>query len=92
MLVNMGGNVEIPWGALAALAIYIVGSTVGFIWWMATITVTMQYMKEALDRMVKDQNNYATKLELAEKIVGITLRLDKAWDKIDVLNNGHDKR
>ena len=83
---------EVPWGALAALAIYIVGSTVGFIWWMATITVTMQYMKEMLDKMAKDQNNYATKLELAEKIVGITLRLDKAWDKIDVLNGNHGQK
>lgn len=69
-----------------SLLIYIIVSTVGFIWWMATITVTMQYMKEAIDKMSKDQNNYATKLELAEKIVGITLRLDKAWDKIDLFN------
>jgi hypothetical protein len=80
---------EIPWGAIVALGIYVIGSTVGFVWWMATITVTMQYMKDSLTKLSDSSVQYATKAELAErlaeKVIPMNQRLDRAWEKLESL-------
>lgn len=82
---------NIPWEAIVAVVIYIIGSTIGFIWWMATITITMQFMKESLEKMTKAIEKadaiYATKVEMTEKFTAVNLSLDKAWLKIDHLTD-----
>ncbi len=60
---------QVPWEAIIALGIYIIGSTVGFVWWMATQTITLQFVREDLAKANKILNSfeltYATKIELS---------------------------
>lgn len=78
---------NVPWEAIVALLIYAIGSTIGFIWWMATQTITLQFMEKAITKMSstieKADATYATKIELGEKLAVVTSSLDKAWVKID---------
>lgn len=76
---------NIPWEAITALAMYVIASTVGFVWWMSDQTTTMRFLKETLAELVKQNALYATKTEVTEKIILLTSSINKAWDKIDVL-------
>ena len=78
---------EIPWGALVTLSIWAVGMTVGGIIWATTITVTLDFMKKAMDELSKAHVLYATRIELAEKFSLMQLQLDKQWALIDGLQN-----
>jgi hypothetical protein len=72
---------NIIWGILGYIGI----STAGFIWWAATTTANMQFMKDKLQYLVQQNALYATKVELAEKLSPINQSLERAWEKIDHL-------
>jgi len=83
---------NVPWEAIVAVSIYIVGSTVGFIWWMATITITVQVIREDLKKIIDNNALFATKVEVAR----VEQKVDKSWEKIDYIithqkeeKNGH---
>jgi hypothetical protein len=82
---------NVPWEAVVALLIYAIGSTIGFIWWMATQTITLQFMEKAITKMSaaieRAEATYATKIELAEKFVVVNKSLDEAWAKLDHITN-----
>lgn len=76
---------NIPWEALTALGIYIIGSTIGFVWWMATQTITLQFVREDLGKankiLVGFEGTYATKVDMTR----VELSVDKAHGRIDEL-------
>lgn len=87
---------QIPWEAIVAVLIYIIGSTLGFVWWMATQTIKLEFALVALDKISKAlttaEATFATKLELA----ALTKSTDKNWDEIEKIrdkqnggNHGH---
>lgn len=82
---------NIPWEAIVALLIYAIGSTIGFIWWMATQTITLQFMEKSITKISstldKAEATYATKVDLAKEVTTLTTSLDKAWIKIDHLTD-----
>jgi len=82
-------NMNIPAEAVISLFIYIVASTVGFIWWMATQTITLQFVREDLAKANKIllgfETMYATKIELSK----VETSVDKAHERIDMITSNH---
>lgn len=82
---------NIPWGAIATLAIYIIGSTIGFVWWMSRITVTLEFMSKGLDSMSKNMSSmdalYVRKEDIIRELALHEKRLDTLWTKMDNLKN-----
>lgn len=78
---------QVPWEALVAMGIYIISSTICFVWWMATISVTLEILKKAVEKMSaqSDQHEliYVKKEDLAKEFSWRDKRLDAAWTKID---------
>ena len=81
----VGEIMNIPWEALIALGIYIIASTIGFVWWMATQTITLQFVREDLAKANKIllgfEATYATKVDVTR----IEMSVDKAHERIDEL-------
>ena len=77
---------NIPAEAVISLFIYIVASTVGFIWWMATQTITLQFVREDLAKANKILTGfeviYATKNELSR----VETTVAAAHRRIDEMN------
>lgn len=82
---------SIPWEALAALFVYIIGSTVGFIWWMATQTITLQFVREDLkkanDTLAGMDATYATKADMAKEFSWRDKKIDAIGAKMDQIKN-----
>lgn len=78
---------NIPWEAIIALAIYIIGSTVGFVWWMATQTITLQFVREDLSKanrmLLNFEATYITRVEVAKDIGRIENAVNSAHARID---------
>ncbi len=85
----------IPWEALIALLIYIIGSTLGFVWWMATQTIKLEFALTALDviktSLSMAEATYAKKVEIAEKFAIMDRAIEKQWDEIDKLRDNNHK-
>ena len=83
---------EIPWGAIVALGCYILGSTCGFIWWMATQTVKLESALENLVDIKKTLNmaeaTYATKVEVAKDFTSRDKQIDALWNRFDSIKGG----
>lgn len=82
---------NIPWGALVALFTYIIASTLGFVWWMATQTIKLQFaldaLKEITNTLSTSEATFATKVEMAKELIMINKTIDKAWLEIDKLRD-----
>ena len=80
---------NVPWEAIEGLAVYILASTAGFIWWMATQTITLQFVREDLAKANKilssAEATYATKPELAKEIGRLDSNIQAAHRRIDEL-------
>ena len=78
---------NVPWEALVTVALYMIASTVGFIWWMAVQTITLQFVREdlkvALELLAKADATYATKIDVAKDISNVFKQIDALWKKSD---------
>lgn len=78
---------NLPWEAIIALVVYIIGSTIGFVWWMATQTITLQFVREDLAAANKLLNSfdgtYAKNIEMAREISRLDLSIRSAHNRID---------
>lgn len=84
---------NIPWEAIVAVLLYIIGSTLGFVWWMATQTIKLEFALTALakisDALTRAEAEFATKIELVKEVTLLTKSCDKNWEAIDrIKNNG----
>ena len=79
---------NIPWEAIIGLGIYIAGSTVGFIWWMAVQTTTLQFVREDLQaarKMLEGfETTYAKSLDVAKDIGRVEQSVQAAHKRIDM--------
>lgn len=80
---------QVPWEAIVALVIYILGSTGGFIWWMATQTIKLEIALSTLTDIKKTldtaEATYATKVEVAKDFTSRDKQIDAIWKKLDLL-------
>lgn len=81
---------NIPFEALATIAIYILGSSVGFIWWMATITAELKYLKELLKTMNENNTLYARKEDVVRELALFEKQQETMWIKLDRLKEKVD--
>lgn len=80
----------IPWGAIASLAVYIIGSTLGFVWWMATITEQLRSLKELVKSLNDANGLYARKEDMARELGVLESRQETMWAKIDAIKEKVD--
>lgn len=88
---------NIPWGAIVTLGLYIVASTIGFVWWMATITEQLKSLKDLVKSLSDNNILYARKEDIARELGVIEKRQEAMWEKLDKLKekvdgNGHSRQ
>lgn len=81
---------QIPWGAIITLLVYIVGSTIGFVWWMATITEQLKNLGVAVTNLSNNNILYARKEDIARELGVIEKRQETMWEKLDKLKEKVD--
>lgn len=81
---------NIPWEAIEGLAVYILGSTLGFVWWMATITEQIKTLSKLVEKMAQADSLYARKEDVARELGVIESRQDTMWEKFDKLKEKVD--
>lgn len=81
---------EIPWGALATIVLYIIGSTIGFVWWMATITEQLKSLKELVKTLTEANGLYAHKSDIARELGIIERNQETMWAKFEKLKEKVD--
>lgn len=81
---------SIPWEAIISLAIYIIASTVGFVWWMATITEQLKSLKDLVKNITENNAFYARREDMARELGVIEKRQDTMWEKYDRLKEKVD--
>lgn len=59
---------QIPWEAIVSLSLYIIGSTIGFVWWMATITQQIKTLTDVVKEMSVANGLYAKKEDVLENL------------------------
>lgn len=80
----------LPWGAIVALVIYVLGSTFGFVWWMATITEQLKSLSKAVEVMSQLNNLYSKKEDMARELGVIERNQETMWAKFDKLKEKVD--
>lgn len=81
---------NIPWEAIEGLGVYIIGSTIGFVWWMATITEQIKTLSKLVETMSKADSLYARKDDMARELGVIENRQEAMWAKFDKLKEKVD--
>lgn len=81
---------QIEMGAIVTLVIYVVGSTIGFVWWMATMTVKLDMALVKLREMQDNNNSYARKEDVARELGVIERNQDTMWTKFEKLKEKVD--
>lgn len=81
---------NIPWEAIEGLCVYILGSTLGFVWWMATITEQLKALSKLVEKMSEADGLYARKDDMARELGVIESRQSTMWDKFDKLKEKVD--
>lgn len=81
---------NIPWGALVTLTLYVIGSTIGFVWWMATVTEKLNTAISKLKEMNDSNHAYARKEDVARELGVIENNQEKMWEKLDKLKEKVD--
>jgi len=83
---------EVPWGAFITLGIYIVGSTIGFVWWMATITEQIKNLTKIIQEMSANHTLYARKEDIARELGVIERQQETLWERYDKLKEKVDTK
>lgn len=81
---------NIPWEAIEGLLIYVIGSTIGFVWWMATITADMKTLQILVKEMSLNNGFYARKEDVARELGVIERQQETLWNKYDKLKEKVD--
>lgn len=81
---------NIPWEAVEGLLVYVIGSTIGFVWWMATITADMKTLQGLVKEMSLNNGFYARKEDVARELGVIENNQEKMWEKLDRLKEKVD--
>lgn len=81
---------NIPWEAIEGLFVYIVGSTIGFVWWMATVTADMKVLKELVRTITEHGGMYARKDDIARELGVIEKNQETMWAKFEKLKEKVD--
>lgn len=80
---------NISWEAIVAIVLYTIGSTLGFVWWMATQTITLQFVREDLAKANTTLNaldgTYAKNTDVTREITRLDLSIRAAHNRIDEL-------
>lgn len=82
---------EIQWGALVTLGIYVIGSTIGFVWWMATITEKLNSALIKLKELSDNNAIYARREDVARELGVIEKQIETMWGKLDKLKEKVDE-
>lgn len=81
---------NIPWEAIEGLFVYIVASTIGFVWWMATITEQIKTLSKLVEKMSLADGLYARKDDVARELGVLEVRQQTMLDKYDKLKEKVD--
>ena len=81
---------NLPWEAIISLFIYIIGSTIGFVWWMATITQQLKTLTETAREMSTNNGFYARKDDVARELALIEKQVETMWGRFDRLKEKVD--
>lgn len=81
---------NIPWEAIEGLVVYIIASTIGFVWWMATITEQIKTLSKLVEKMSQADGLYARKEDVARELGVLENRQQTMWDKYDKLKEKVD--
>lgn len=81
---------NIPWEAIEALFVYILGSTLGFVWWMATITEQLKSLRILVTKMSEADSLYARKEDVARELGVIERNQETMWTKFEKLKEKVD--
>lgn len=78
---------NVPWEAIVSVILYILVTTGGFIWWMATQTITLQFVREDLAKanslLLSYDATFATKSDVAKELGRIENSVLAAHRRID---------
>ena len=78
---------NVPWEAAITVVLYLIGSTLGFVWWMATQTIKLEIaitnLEEIKKTLSKSEATYATKVDVAKDVSNIFKEIDALWKKYD---------
>lgn len=80
---------EIPVWVIQVFAVYVIGSTFGFVWWMATMQEKLSQagisLKDLTESMSKHEERYYTKVEAAKDFEWRDQQIKAQWTSIDKL-------
>lgn len=76
---------EASWVAIVGLGVGLMGHLVATVWWASKITTTLDNVNKNVDNMICDNKEYATKIELAEKLAIRDQQTTALWKKVDYL-------
>lgn len=75
---------------LSVFGVYTLSSTVGFIWWMATMTEQVKNLTKLVEALNTNNNLYARKEDVARELGVIEKNQDTMWSKFDKLKEKVD--
>lgn len=75
---------------VSVFGVYVLSSTIGFIWWMATITEQLKTLKELVKNMNDHNNEYARKTDVARELGVIEKNQETMWTKFEKLKEKVD--
>jgi hypothetical protein len=78
---------ELPLWLIQVFGVYVIGTTVGFIWWMATITEKVRAIGELI-KEIRDAG-YAKKEDVDREFGKLQKDVDKAHSRIDEIQLKH---
>lgn len=81
---------QIPWEALASLFLYILASTGGFIWWMATITEQLKTLQGLVKDLSSNNISFVRKEDVAREMGVIEKNQETMWGKLEKLKEKVD--
>ncbi len=82
---------NVPWEAIITLGLYLVGSTVGFIWWMATMTEQVKNLTAMVIKLTEMDGTYARKDDVSKEFALFERQQEAIWKKYDSLKERVDR-
>lgn len=77
---------DTSWIAIIGLGLGMVGHLVATVWWASKITTTLEIVRANVTDMASDGKEYATKEEVAEKMISRDQQITAIWKKVDYLS------
>lgn len=78
---------QVPWEAIVAVILWILGTTFGFVWWMATQTMTLQFVKQALDEALLEIKKFDVSYAKTKDLDRLDSKVNAAWTAIEKLKD-----